>query len=163
MNNKEFVITRSYDVGRDLMFRVWTDPKHLENWWGPKGFTVTYCRMDLRPGGSFHYCMRSPQGQEIWGKFVYREISAPERVVFVNSFSDPDGNVTRHPGSENWPLEMLSTITFTEEGGKTTVTIRWSPLNASPEEIRTFEEGMDSMRQGWTGTLDQLGGYLTRL
>jgi uncharacterized protein YndB with AHSA1/START domain len=86
----------------------------------------------------------------------------PERLVFVNSFSDDKGNVTRHPMHLTWPLEMLSTITFTEQAGKTTVTVRWLPLNATEEERKTFEAGFDSMQKGWGGTFEQLGEYLAK-
>src|SRR3990172_2756525 len=109
------------------------------------GKPVIHSKMDLRPGGVYHYCMRSPDGHDMWGRFVYREIVKPERIVFINSFSDEMGGLARPPFSENWPLEMLSTITFTEQGGKTTVTVRWAPLNATAEERQTFKAGFDSM------------------
>ena len=60
-------------------------------------------KMDLRPGGTYHYGMRTPDGKEMWGRFVYREIIPPERIVFVNSFSDPEGGITRHPMAPTWP------------------------------------------------------------
>jgi uncharacterized protein YndB with AHSA1/START domain len=159
---KEFVISRTFDAPRELMFRVWTDPEHMQRWWGPKGFKVIHSKMDLRPGGSYHYGMRSPDGHAMWGKFVFREIVKPERLVFVNSFSDENGNIARHPMHLTWPLEMLSTITFTEQAGKTTVTVRWLPLNATAEERKTFEDGFESMQQGWGGTFEQLGEYLAK-
>jgi uncharacterized protein YndB with AHSA1/START domain len=161
--NKEFVISREFNVPRDFMFKVWTDPEHMQRWWGPKNFKVTYSRMDFRPGGSYHYCMRSPDGNDMWGKFAYREIVKPERIVFVNSFSDEKGGLTRHPMSPGWPLEMLSTITFAGHLGKTTVTVHWAPLNATEEERRTFEDGFESMQKGWGGTMDQLAEYLTNI
>ena len=126
-------------------------------WFGPKGFTITTANMDLRPGGTLLFSMRSPDGKEMWGKFVYREIIPPERIVWVNSFSDKDGGLTRHPMTPSWPMEMLSSVTFTEQAGKTTVTIQWSPLNASAEELQTFENMRSGMNQGWGGTLEQLG------
>ncbi|MGA7750016.1 MAG: SRPBCC domain-containing protein [Gallionella sp.] len=165
MNEKniEFVISREFDVPRDFMFKVWTDPEHMQRWWGPKDFKGVYSKMDLRPGGSYHYCIRSPDGHDMWGKFVYREIVKPERIVFVNSFSDDKGGVTRHPMSPIWPLEMLSTITFTWHAGKTTITVRWIPLNATEEERKTFEGGFESMQKGWGGTMDQLADYLAKV
>ena len=96
------------------------------------------------------------------GRFVFREIVAPERLVFVNSFSDAEGGLARHALHATWPLEMLSTITFAEAGGRTTLTIRWVPLAATEPEIATFEAGRDSMQQGWTGTLDQLARHLAK-
>lgn len=159
---KEFVISRSFDVSRDFMFKLWTDPTHMQRWWGPKGVTVVHSKMDLRPGGIYHYGMRTPDGHDMWGIFVYREIVKPERIVFVNSFSDKKGGLTRHPMMLTWPLEMLSTIIFTGQAGKTTVTVRWEPLNATNEERKTFEAGFDSMQKGWGGTFEQLGDYLTK-
>ncbi len=98
----------------------------------------------------------------MWGQFAYREIVKPECIVFVNSFSDEKGNVTRHPLHLTWPLEMLSTISFIEQAGMTTVTVRWASLNATAEERKTFEDGFDSMQKGWGGTFQQLGEYLAQ-
>ena len=158
----DFVISRMFDAPRDLVYRVWTETQHLKHWWGPKGFTSPVCNLDLRPGGSMHYCLRSADGHEMWGKFVYREVTAPLRLVFVDSFSNAAGDITRHPLSPTWPLEMLSTITFEAQGAQTKVTVRWGPLpSATAEERKAFDEGRASMNQGWTGTLDQLEAYLS--
>jgi uncharacterized protein YndB with AHSA1/START domain len=98
---------------------------------------------------------------EIWGKFVYREISPPEKLVYINSFSDPAGGTTRAPFFDGkWPLQILSTVTLAEEGKKTKISIRWVPYSATEIERKTFEEAADSMQQGWTGTLDNLTEYL---
>ena len=135
----------------------------MKQWWGPKGFTVLASKMDLRVGGTYHYGMKAPDGGTMWGKFVYREIVPPERLVFINSFSDEKGGITRHPGNATWPLEMLSTFTFEElTGGKTKFTVRWVTHNASAEEQKTFDSSHDSMTQGWTGTMEQLEAYLAR-
>ncbi len=159
--SSDFVISRVFDAPRERVWKAFTDPEHMKQWWGPKGFTVIASKMDLRPGGTYHYGMQAPDGTPMWGKFVYREITPPERMVFVNSFSDEAGGITRHPMSPTWPLEMLSTFTFEEHpGGKTKLTIRWSAHNATAEERKTFDSGHDSMHQGWGGTLDQLAGYL---
>jgi uncharacterized protein YndB with AHSA1/START domain len=156
----DFVFTRVLDAPRELIFKAWTEPEHLKEWWGPKGFAMVSLRLDLRPGGVFHYCMRAPNGSEMWGKFVYREIVAPERIGFVNSFSDEKGNLTRHPLSSSWPLEVLNILTFTEHSGKTTLSLQGRPFNATEEERTTFEAGFASMQQGFGGTLDQLAAYL---
>ncbi len=160
---KDFVISRVFDAPRELLWTCFTDPERMKHWWGPKGFTVIHSKMDLRVGGTYHYGMKSPSGALIWGKFVFREITPPERMVFINSFSDEAGGVTRHPGHEKWPLTMLSTFSFEDlPGGKTKFTVSWAPYNATEEERKTFDEGRDSMRQGWTGTMDQLDIYLTK-
>jgi len=159
-NLEEFVITRVFDAPRDLVWKAFTEPQRLKEWWGPKGVTVIESKMDLRPGGSYHYAMRTPDGNTMWGKFVYREITPPSRMVFVSSFSDEAGGITRHPMAPTWPLEILSTFLFEEESGKTRFTVRWSTLNATEEERATFVAGHASMQQGWGGTLDKLAVYL---
>jgi len=161
--SNDFVISRTFDAPRDLLWRVFTEPEHMKQWWGPKGFTVIASAMDLRPGGTYLYGLKSPDGHAMWGKFTYREIVPQERLVFINSFSDEKGGVTRHPMSPSWPLELLSTFTFEDAGaGKTKFTVRWAPHNASEEERKTFNAGRDSMNQGWGGTLDQLTVYLAK-
>ncbi|MDB6108498.1 MAG: hypothetical protein JWR69_248 [Pedosphaera sp.] len=157
-----FVISRAFDAPRDLVWRAWTERDRLMQWFGPKGFTMPVARLDFRPGGTFHYCMQSPDGHQMWGKFVYREIVALERIVLVNSFSDEAGGLTRHPMSATWPLEMLSTTTFTEQGGRTTLTLQWAPLNATEAERKTFDGAHEGMKGGWTGTFDQLAAYLAK-
>ncbi|HYU25786.1 MAG TPA: SRPBCC domain-containing protein, partial [Thermoanaerobaculia bacterium] len=157
-----FLIARTFDATRDLVWKSWTETDRLMQWFGPKGFTMFHARNDLRPGGTFHYALRGPDGNEMWGKWVYREIVPPERIVLVSSFSDAEGNITRHPMAPTWPAEMLTRTTFTEAGGKTTVTIEWRPLNANEEERNTFIARKPSMTGGWTGTFDQLADYLGR-
>ena len=160
---EDFVMSRVFDVPRDLLWKCFTEPERMKQWWGPKGFKVLSVKMDLRPGGSYHYGMQSPDGHAMWGKFVFREVVPQERLVFINSFSDEKGGITRHPGNENWPLELLSSFTFEDmPGGKTKFTVRWAPHNANEEERKSFDTNRDSMRQGWGGTMDQLEAYLTR-
>jgi uncharacterized protein YndB with AHSA1/START domain len=158
----EFVISRVFDAPRELVWNSWTEPERLKQWWGPKGVTVVSCTVDLRPDGVFHYAMRMPDGQEMWGKFIYRETVRPERLVFIVSFSDKDGGVTRHPLVPTWPMETLSTVRFDEQGANTRITVKWVPHLATEVERKTFAEGHASVQQGWSGTFDQLAGYLTK-
>lgn len=158
--HKDFVISRVFDAPRDLVFKAWTEARHIEAWFGPKGCACRVATLELAPGGVCHYAMTMPNGQEAWGKWVYREIKAPGLIVLVSSFSDAKGGITRHPMSETWPLEMLSTVTFDETAGKTTLSIRWSALNATEAEQKTFDESHASMSGGWSGTFGQLEGYL---
>jgi uncharacterized glyoxalase superfamily protein PhnB/uncharacterized protein YndB with AHSA1/START domain len=160
--SEEFVISRTFKAPREKVFAAFTDAQRMKRWWGPKGFKVVTSKMSLRPGGTYHYCLRAPDGSDVWGKFVYREIVRPERVVLVSSFSDSKGGVTRHPMAPDWPLHMLSTFLFAEHVGATTFTVRWSPLDANPAERASFEAGRAGMQQGWTGTLDQLEAYLAK-
>jgi uncharacterized protein YndB with AHSA1/START domain len=159
---RPFDTSRTFDAPRELVWKAWTERDRLMQWFGPKGFTMSVAKLDFRPGGIFHYCMQSPDGHKMWGKFVYREIVAPERIVLVNSFSDEAGGITRHPMSATWPLEMLSTTTFTEQGGRTTLTLECAPLNATEAERKTFDGAHEGMKGGWTGTFDQLAAYLAK-
>jgi uncharacterized protein YndB with AHSA1/START domain len=158
---RELVITRVFDAPRELVWKAFAESDRLAHWWGPKGFTMLVRALDFRPGGVFHYAMRSPDGQVMWGKFVYHEIQAPERMVFVNSFSDEAGDIIRAPFSPTWPLEVMNTLTFAEYEGKTTVILRGGPINATEEERETYWNAQESMRQGFAGTFDQLAAYLT--
>src|SRR5262249_23784304 len=120
----DFVISRVLDAPRDLVWKCFTDPEHMKQWWGPKGFTVVKSEMDLRPGGTYLYALQPPGGAVMWGKFTYREIVPPTKLVFITCFSDENAGITRHPMAPTWPLESMSTFTFDEvPGGKTKFTV----------------------------------------
>ena len=159
----DFILSRVFDAPRELVWKCFTEPQHVAKWWGPKGVTAGVVKLDLRSGGMCHYKLTTPDGTVMWGKSVYREIAPPERLVFINSFSDENAGLTRHPFGPSWPLEMFTVLTFEDQpGGKTKLTIRWSPLNPTAEEQQTFDAGHDSMRMGWTGSLDQLEAHLAK-
>ncbi len=155
-----FRLSRTFAAPRELVWKAWSDRNELMQWFGPKGCTMPTAQMDFRPGGRLLYSMRTPDGKEMWGKWIFQEIVPPERIVLVHSFSDANGGITRHPFHPTWPLEMLSSTTFTEEDGRTTVTVQWEPLNATEVEAKTFEEGRGGMNFGWKGTFEQLDAYL---
>jgi uncharacterized protein YndB with AHSA1/START domain len=157
-----FVISRTLDAPRDLVWKAFTEPARMNEWWGPKGFPVATSKMDFRPGGAYHYALAIPDGSLMWGRFVYREIVAPERIVLINSFSDEEGGLNRHPMIPTWPLELLSVFRFTEHDGRTTFTLEWAPLDATAEECEMFASGHVHMTQGWSGTLEQLEAHLAR-
>ena len=156
----DFVITRTFDAPREIVWRAFTEAERLAQWWGPKGFEVRVSQFDFRPGGLFVYQMISGQGNEMWGRFAYREIDPQDRVVFVNSFSDESGGITRAPFSEDCPLEMLNTFTFEDVGDKTTLTVRSKAFNATPAEQTYFDNLHESMTAGFGGTFDKLDDYL---
>ena len=158
----DFAISRVFNAPRTRVWAAWTEKARLEQWFGPKGFTIPVCNLDLREGGSFHYCMRNTDGFEMWGKWLFREISAPERLVWIQSFSDAQAAVARSPFGGEWPLETLSTTTLTEAEGKTTLTVRQSPLNATDTEMQAFAAMRASMNQGWGGTFDKLVEFLAK-
>ena len=160
---KPFVIARTFNAPREVVFDAFTKPEEMKKWWGPKGFAMLASKMDFKVGGFYHYGMRAPDGAPMWGKFVYREIVRPERIVFINSFSDENGGVTRHPMAPDWPLQMITTFTFEDlGGGKTRFTTTSTAFEATETERAVFDANHDSMTQGWTGTLDQLETHLAK-
>jgi uncharacterized protein YndB with AHSA1/START domain len=150
-SDREIVFRRLLDAPRELVFSSWTEPEHLTHWWGPHGWSLTHCDLDLRPNGVWHYCFSSEDGQDSWGRAVYREITPPERLVYADVFSDPEGNVRSR--------EMVITVTFEEQDGKTLMTLR--TLFESPEH-RDEIVGMGAI-PGMNETLDRLETHLAGL
>ena len=149
-NVQDLVITRVFDAPRDAVWKAWTDPKRFMRWWGPEGFTSPSCKMDLRVGGNYLFCMRSPEGQDYWSTGVYRDIVPLERIVFTDSFADEKGNVVpaSHYGVQGeWPLELLVTVTFEEDGGKTIMTLEHAGIPPGT---------MSDCEAGWSGSFDKL-------
>ena len=140
----ELVLTRTFNAPRELVFKVWTDPKHLAQWWGPHGFTTKIREMDVRPGGAWRYAMRGPDGNDYPFDGVYLDVKEPERLVF-------DGTI--HGSSEQ---RVWTEVTFADREGKTEVTVRQLYLFES-EITRT------GARIGWTQQLDRLEEFLANL
>lgn len=151
----DLVITRIFDAPRALVWQAWTDPASFMRWWGPKDFTAPACKIDLRVGGVYLYCMRSPEGQDFWNTGVYREIIEFQRIVCTQSVADADGNLVSasHYGMPgDWPAEMLLTVTFEDFGGKTRMTLRHAGIPSGP-----MSEGAEA---GWNGSFDKLAASL---
>ena len=151
------MITRVFDAPRKLVFKAWTEPESLKRWWSPKDFTCPFSEVDLRPGGKYLNCMRSPEGKDYWSQGVYRQIVEPERIVYTDTFADENGNTVSPESyglSSDWPAEALVEVNFAEHGGKTEVTIRHSPIKPGSER--------DMCRQGWNECLDKLAYYLAQ-
>ena len=155
-----FSITRTFDAPRDLVFQAWTDAERFAKWWGPAGFDLDVRQAEIKPGGVFHYRMHNAGGDEMWGRIAFLELTPPERLTFINAFSDPAGDVARAPFSASFPLEIYIVVTLTERDGKTTLNLAGGPLNATDAEW-AFYEGMGaSMQQGFGATFDQLAAFL---
>ncbi|WP_433945285.1 SRPBCC family protein [Paenibacillus sp. SN-8-1] len=160
----DIAFTRVFDAPRELVFKVWTERGHFAKWWGPKGFSLKVVKMDARPGGEFLGFQTSPDGNHVmWGKFAYQEVVEPKKIAFIQSFSDEQGNTTRAPFIENWPLEILNIITLEEDEGKTVLTMKGGPVNASTEEQEVYNGMAAMLQQGLEGTFDQLADYLISL
>ena len=137
------VITRILDAPRSLVFRAWTEPQHLVHWSCPHGFTLTHCEGVLEPGGSWRSSMRSPEGDDLWLGGVYREIVAPERLVFTHTWEDASGRRGQ---------ETIVTVTLTDEHGKTKMVFR--------QEGFVSTEDRDGHAGGWNECFERLADYL---
>jgi uncharacterized protein YndB with AHSA1/START domain len=146
---REVTVTRVYDAPRALVFKAWTDPKHLRSWWGPKVFTNPVCEVDVRVGGSWRIVMRAPNGDEYPGGGVYKEIVEPERLVFTNNAFDKDGNII---------LEGCTTVMLADERGKTKLTLQ-TRAAARAACAAAFLQGMGA---GWTQSLERLAEELAK-
>lgn len=158
---EKFVIARAFDAPITTMFELWTDPKHLARWSGPKGSSMDYIECDIRPGGGVFYTMGMGNGK-MYGFAHYLEIEKPRRIVYTQQFTDENKKVIRHPLSPTWPETVLTTVCFDEEGAdRTRVTLTWRPFGAvTPAEWETFSKAKSGMTQGWSGSFDQLDDYL---
>lgn len=158
----KFVINRSFPVSREVMFKMWTDPKHFSQWLPPTGFTMKFIRADIRAGGGTFYLMTNGENVKMYGKAEYLEILAPERIVYTQKFCDEHEKVSRHPFAPTWPETMLTTVTFAEEDNQNTrITIVWEVYGAATrEEMETFIKARGGMTQGWTGSFDKLEEYI---
>jgi len=157
----ELVITRVFDAPRELVWKAWTEPEQVMRWWGPKMFTSPSCKMDFRVGGQYLFCMRSDSGPEawqkgIWSTGVYQEIVPMEKIVWTDCFADEHGNVvpaTHYGMQDDFPLEMLVTVTFEDTPGhKTKMTLRHCGLPAGTMQ--------DMAGAGWNESFDKLAESL---
>ncbi len=143
----DLVITRVIDAPRSLVFTAWVDPKHLAQWWGPHGFTNPVCELDVRPGGAIRIHMRGPDGTVYPMTGVYQKIVEPERLVFTSAALD----------EESSPLfEVLNTVTFAKQGGKTTLRTR-ARVVKSTAGAAPYLKGMET---GLTQSLERLAAFL---
>jgi uncharacterized protein YndB with AHSA1/START domain len=142
----ELTVTRVFDAPRELVFAAWTDPAQAALWWGPQGFTTISCEMDVRPGGAYRACMRSPESTRHCRRGVYREVVAPERLVFTFAWEDADGN----PGHE-----MLITVTFAAIGAQTRLTLH--------QAVFESVAARDDHRRDWSSCLERFADYLAPL
>jgi uncharacterized protein YndB with AHSA1/START domain len=142
----ELVISRAFDAPRDLVFKAWTEPARLARWWGPRGFKIPSCKMDVREGGAWRVCMRSPEGSDHWVRGVFREVVAPERLAFTWAWEDDQGK-PKH--------ETVVRVDFTERDGKTRLVMRQGMFES--ENARDLHQG------GWSSALDCLDDYLREL
>ena len=157
-----FTIERSFAVSQQRLFKACTNVEDMMQWFAAPGMKVIKASQDFRVGGVYHYGTASPQGQEMWGKVTYKEITPNSRLVYLQSFSDKDGGITAHPMSPTWPKEMVTVFEFIPEGEKQTrLKISWIYAGVDDTEANTFHAAHEGMTGGWTGSLDALQKYLS--
>lgn len=154
-SEREIVITRVFDAPRKLVFEAWTDPKHVAQWWGPKGFTTRVTQLDLRPGGKWRYVMIGPDGTEYPATGTFREIVPPERIVTSDEFDEGFEKVM----NANLPRGMVMTAIFEDLAGKTKLTLRI--MHESVADRRKHEEM--GVVAGWNSSLECLDEYLAKM
>ncbi len=159
-NGNELIITRIFNAPPKLVWKAWTNPDMLMQWWGPKDFTSPISKIDLRVGGEYFNCMRSPDGQDFCSKGIYREVVELERLVMTDSFADKEGNMV--PASyyglgPDFPMEMKITVTFKEEEGKTKLTLKHSDVKS------LNDTDLNDMRQGWNESFDKLADVMAKI
>lgn len=156
MAESEYKITRVFNASRELVFKAWTDPKYVKQWWGPANFTAPFCEIDFRVGGEFRFCMRAPSGEEYWNKGTYQEITVPEKIVSAMYFSDKNGNIvppSHYFGETDFPSEMIDIVTFdVHEGTKTKLTLCRNHSEAMANRFGEIE--------GWNQSLDRFAKAL---
>jgi len=117
------LVERVFDAPRELVWQAWTNPEHFKRWYGPNGFTLPVCEIDLQVGGRHLWGMRSPDGMEMFSTGVYSEVVPNERFVCTDAFADKDGNPVSM--GDGHPVETILTLTLEDLGdGKTKATLR---------------------------------------
>lgn len=140
----QLLLEREFNASRDLIFEVWSEPKHLANWWGPSGFSMPSCELDFRVGGKYRICMRSPEGEDHWVRGEYKVIDEPQRLVFTWLRENPDGSI--------W-CETLVEVSFESAGDRTRFRMLQSGFESAAHR--------DEHRGGWSECLNRLADYVT--
>jgi uncharacterized protein YndB with AHSA1/START domain len=147
-NKYDLVLERIFDAPRELVWKAWTNPAQLAQWWGPKCFTNPVCRADVRPGGEIYVEMRAPDGTVYPMSGRYHEIVKPERIVFSSGALDAEGKPM---------FDIMSTVTLSDVGGKTSL-----KLEAKVTSMTALApQHLSGMREGWSQSLDRLAELVT--
>ena len=156
---ERMIVTRVFDAPRELVWKAWTDPKYVMQWWGPQGFTSPVCKMDFRVGGKSLCCMKSPDGQEFWNGIEYFEIVPFEKIVSSMYFADAQGNKVEAEsyGIEHEAIEGAYDVTLFEDLG-----------NGQTKLTQIGNEPMESAKssgqlEGWNQILDKVAALLVNM
>jgi len=148
-SEREIEVTRLLNAPRELVFEVWTSPKHVDKWWGPNGFTNSTKKIDVRPGGEWIYVMHGPDGRIYDNRIRFIEVVKPEKLVYLHD-----------SGIDEDPREFQSVITFEVAGKQTKVTLK---SLFKTKEARDFVVREFGALEGATQHLNKLANYLATL
>ena len=140
----QLLLEREFRAPREIVFEVWSEPKHLANWWGPNGFSMPSCEVDFRVGGKYRICMRSPEGEDHWVRGEYKVIDEPHRLVFTWLRENSDGSI--------W-CDTLVEVNFESNGDSTHFRMHQSGFGSATHR--------DEHRGGWSECLNRLAAYVT--
>ncbi|CAN5716560.1 SRPBCC family protein [soil metagenome] len=146
-SDREIVMTRTFDAPRGLVWEALSKPEHMREWWGPRGFTMPVCEIDLRVGGAYRFVQKGPDGAEYGFRGEYREIVPTERIGWTFEFEGMPGSIS------------VDTMTLTEEDGKTTITST-SVFDSVEQRDGMLQSGMET---GAAETYDRLAELLEKM
>jgi len=159
-----FVIVREFCAPRALLWKVQTQAEHLQHWLSPEGFHTIHAEMDFRVGGRYFYGIQGPNELQMWGLQQFLEIVPERKIVHLQSFSNKDGGLGRHPMAPTWPDYMHVTASYEDSAdGGTVYSISWQPHESSEAGIATFDAARAGMQAGFAGTFAKLDRYLVEL
>ena len=151
-------IQQAFDCPKSTLWKMWSDEQQLKKWFGPENCSLVYAKMDFRVGGKFHYAMEMPNGFKMWCFWMIREIDEENgKLVIGESMTDEKGeHAISNPNNPNWPLEIITTIQFSEKNGQSIVEMEWSAGDVSDDQKQAFADGKEYMKGGWKSTLNKL-------
>ena len=158
-----FVLSREFRAPRALLWQVQTQAEHLQHWLSPEGFRTIHADMDFRVGGRYFYGIGGPNGMQMWGLQQFLEIEPERKIAHLQSFSNPEGGLGRHPMAPTWPAYMHVTATYDDSPDGTGYTISWQPHESDEVGIATFDGARQGMQAGFGGTFAKLDAYLSRI
>lgn len=156
----EFRMERTFAATRDQVWAAWTQPGSLEKWFGPKGCAAQSVKFELKPGGVALTKLTFPGAPPMHALFVFREIVAPRRLVWIHAVADETGRAVKHPMAQALPARMLVVMELVDQGATTKLTLTKTPFEATADEIEAFREMIPSFTMGWDGNFDVLDDFL---
>jgi uncharacterized protein YndB with AHSA1/START domain len=154
-----FTLVHEFNAPKQLVFNAFATAEALGEWWGPAESKVIVVKLDFKPGGIFHY---KTEPGPMYGRLLFGKIQPFDLLEFTSSFSDENANIIKPPFDMPFPLEIFNRAVFTEQDGKTTITMTAEPVNASTDEVNMFKNLHSNMQQGTTGMMHKLALYLSK-